>query len=723
MTMKHALTRFLVLCTATLSLREVQATDEKQEAMLPPATPVTETLCDTTITDPYRALEKLSDPDVDRWMRSEAARAREVLDGLPRREELLTKMREFDSRRKEQVYNLVISESNRYFYLKRQPGEEVGQLFWRDGFEGAETLLFDPREYAKESGADYVVSRVSPAHDGSKAAVAISADGSENSVLLVLDVETGKAFPEKIDRCRFASPSWLADNETFLYNRMRQGNLLDPKVQMDSRVLLHRVGTEPSEDRLVFSRSTHPDLQIRPEDIPGIAYDKDSGYLFGFVRNVDRRLQVYYAPAAELDNERISWTPLLEPEDNVHDFAVTDSELYLYTPEGAPNFRILQTSLFEPDLDHAVTVVDEDPDAVLTGFGVTSEGMYYTRSRNGVAAELYHAQLDGSDAKRLELPFPAGMIRLQDRGFRHPELWAVIGGWANDYRRYRYDAEKGEFVLETLSSPADYPEYENLVIRELMVRSHDGTKVPLSLIYREGLERDGRNPLLFYGYGAYGRSMSPFFNPSMLLWTHYGGILAVAHVRGGGELGDQWHLDGMKTTKENTWKDLISLAEWVTKKGYSSPEHIAATSASAGGILIGRAMTERPDLFAAMITQVGAMNPLRGEETPNGPVNVPEFGTVKDSLECRALIDMDPYLNLRKGVPYPATLVTAGINDPRVIAWQPAKFAARLQASTSSENPVLFQVDYQAGHGIGNTRTRQFESLADLLTFALWQTR
>lgn len=723
MTIQRALMLCLVLCTATLPLQEVHAAIRGLQKALPPIRPVTETICDTTITDPYRALEDLSDPEVDRWMRSEAARAREVLDGLPHREEMLAMMREFDSRRKEQVYNLVISESNRYFYLKRQPGEEVGQLFWRDGFEGNETLLFDPRKYGKESGADYVISRVSPSHDGRKAAVAVSADGSENAVLLVLDVETGRAYPEKIDRCRFASPSWLEDNETFLYNRMREGDLFDPKVQMDSRVLLHRVGTDPSEDREVFSRSTHPQLSIRPEDIPGVAYDRDSGFLFGFVRNVDRRLQVYYAPLGELDNEQINWTPLLEPEDNVHDFAVTDRELYLYTPQDAPNFKILKTSLIEPDIDHAVTVVEEDPDAVMTGFGITSEGMYYTLSRNGVEAELYYLEAGSRSARRLELPFQAGMLRLQDRGFRHPELWAVIGGWANDYRRFRYDPEAREFVLETLSSPADYPEYDALVVRELMVRSHDGTRVPLSLIYRKGLKRNGRNPLLFYGYGAYGRSMSPFFSPSMLLWTQHGGILAVAHVRGGGERGDQWHLDGMKETKANTWKDLISLAEWVTKKGYSSPEHIAATSASAGGILIGRAMTERPDLFSAMITQVGAMNPLRGEETPNGPVNVPEFGTVQDSLECRALIEMDPYLNLRKGVAYPATLVTAGINDPRVIAWQPAKFAARLQASTSSGNPVLFQVDYQAGHGIGNTRTRQFESLADLLTFALWQTR
>lgn len=255
-----------------------------------------------------------------------------------------------------------------------------------------------------------------------------------------------------------------------------------------------------------------------------------------------------------------------------------------------------------------------------------------------------------------------------------------------------------------------------------MVRSQDGVAVPLSLIYKKDLLKNGSNPVLLYSYGAYGRSMTPFFSPSMLLWTWKGGILAVPHVRGGGELGDKWHTSGMKTTKANTWKDAISAAEFLVKNGYTSPGNIAINGASAGGILVGRAITERPDLFAAAIPQVGAMNPLRAETTANGPVNVPEFGTVKIPDECRALIAMDPYLNLRDGVNYPAALITAGINDPRVIAWQPAKFAARMQAATASSKPVLLFTDFEAGHGMGNSKTKNFEALADVLSFGLWQT-
>jgi len=298
----------------------------------------------------------------------------------------------------------------------------------------------------------------------------------------------------------------------------------------------------------------------------------------------------------------------------------------------------------------------------------------------------------------------------------------IIAGWSNDYRRYRFDSVTNKFIKETLSSPAEYPEYHDLVVEELMIPSHDGVLVPLSIVYKKGMQKNSQTPAFLYGYGAYGKSITPFFSPGMLLWSDKGGVLAFAHVRGGGECGDTWHTEGMKTTKPNTWKDLISCAEYLEKNGYTGPGKIAINAASAGGILVGMALTERPDLFAAVIAQVGAMNPLRGEESPNGPVNVPEFGTVKNREECKALIAMDPYLHIRDHIAYPATLVTTGLNDPRVIAWQPAKFAARLQQANSSNKPILFFADDKAGHGMGNSKTKEFETLADVLSFGLWQT-
>ena len=722
--MKKAVPLFLALFLLLTAYSQKTWADEYPSAgmfLKAPVKIVEETYCGKRIADPYRYMENLKDPLVQQWLRAQAEHARSVIEKIPGRSSLIEKMQDFDSRKSSKVYNLVITDTDRYFYLKRTPSEETGKLYYRDGYTGDETLLFDPSGMANNSGK-YVISNISPTDDGSKVAVSVAADGSEDDIVLIMDVETRTLYPEKIDRCRFASPSWLPDGSAFLYNRLQKSEKHAIDIQKNSKVYLHTVGSTPSADREIFSSATNPELNIRPEDIPFVHYDKDSKHLYAFVQNVDRRLTVYYAPVSELARQKIAWKPLLKTEDNIHDFAVTEKDLYLYTPEKAPNFKVLKTSLLQPDISNAETIIPEAPDAVLTSFSLTSNGIFYTLSKNGVKVEFYRKGFGRKKAKKIKLPFAAGTIHLSSKGFMFPDVWVVISGWSSDYKRYRYDDASHSFTYETLSSPAEYPEYENLVVKEVMVKSHDGVQVPLSLVYKKGLKKDGGNPVLFYGYGAYGKSLKPFFSPSFLLWAHKGGILAVTHVRGGGELGDAWHKAGMKSTKPNTWKDLISSAEYVINKNYSSPAHIAINSASAGGILVGKAMTERPDLFAAVIPQVGTMNPLRGEETPNGPVNAPEFGTVKDSLECLALIEMDPYLSIREGNDYPAALVTAGINDPRVIAWQPAKFAARLQAASASAKPVLFYTDFESGHGIGDTKTKQFETLADVLSFAFWQT-
>jgi prolyl oligopeptidase len=503
---------------------------------------------------------------------------------------------------------------------------------------------------------------------------------------------------------------------------LQSDNVHDPNREKDSKTYLHTLGTDPAKDKEVFSRELYPDLGIKPEDFPVVEYNRHNQYLFGFAFTVDSRLKAYYAPANELMKERINWKPLFKPEDEVYWFASTYKDIYIYTPKDAPNFKLLKTNLRNPDLATATVVIPENAEKKLEEFAVTKEGVYYTLSSNGVEKELYRIANGKTVAEQIPLPFKAGSIYLQTKNFKYPDVWIYASGWTNDQIRYRYLSTGKVFKEEHLSSKAQYPEYQDLVVEELMVPSHDGVKVPLSLVYKKGIQKNGNNPVLFIGYGAYGASMNPFFSPNFLLFTHAGGIFAIAHVRGGGELGDKWYKSGFKTTKYNTWKDLIACADYMVKEKYTSPKKIAINSASAGGILIGRAMTERPDLFAAAIPEVGCMNPVRAENSPNGPVNVPEFGTVKDSAEFMALLEMDAYHHIKDGENYPATLVTAGINDPRVIAWQPAKFAARLRSANKSGKPILFLPDFQAGHGIGDTKTKQFESIADVLAFALWQT-
>ena len=264
-------------------------------------------------------------------------------------------------------------------------------------------------------------------------------------------------------------------------------------------------------------------------------------------------------------------------------------------------------------------------------------------------------------------------------------------------------------------------DFSGVAVTRVKVEREDAIAVPLSIIHRKGLKLDGNNPTLLSGYGAYGIRIEPRFTPQWLAWIERGGVMALAHVRGGGEYGDAWHRAGQKLTKPNTWRDFIACAEWLIANGYTDRAHLAGTGGSAGGILIGRAITERPDLFAAAVSNVGMHDTLRAETTANGPPNIPEFGTTRDEEGFRGLYEMSPYHHVQEGTRYPAVLLTTGINDPRVDSWEPGKMAARLQAATSSGKPVLLRVDYAGGHGIGATRNQVSDELVDRFAFLFWQ--
>ena len=689
------------------------APDVKQKPPLATIDVVTETLFGKEISDPYRYMENLKDTTVINWFKSQAKYTREILNNISGRQGLIDKMKEFDSRKSEVISSLRITENDKYFYLKRTPKDETGKLFFSEGFKGDEKLLFDPESY-KNDTLSYVISGHSPSLDGSKVAFEIAPNGSESSELLILNVDTKKLYPEVIDRCWFASPSWLSDNNSFFYNRLNSSDVHDKKRELNSKSFLHKLNDSPDKDIEVLSNSKYPELGIKGKEFPLVFY--------GFVVTVDSRLKVFIASEEELKKDKISWKTLIKQEDEIYNFKVNNGEIYAYTPKNASNFKIIKTSLNNPDFEYAEIIVAENTDAKLESFGLTSDGLYFTRSINGVKKQLYFQKYGNNEANELKLPIDAGRINLSTKSINYSEIWVTLAGWTNDYVRYRYDISSNEFVIETLSALAEFPEYENLIVEELMVSSHDGVKVPLSLIYNKNLKMDGNNPVFIYGYGSYGSSINPFFNPSFFLPITKGAILAIAHVRGGGELGDAWYKAGYKTTKPNTWKDLIACSEYLIDKRYTASKKIAIYASSAGGILIGRAMTERPDLFGAAIPRVGCMNTMRAEFSPNGPVNIPEFGTIKDSVECMALYEMDSYHHIVDGTKYPATLIMAGMNDPRVAAWEPAKFAARLQAANTSDNPILFWVDYESGHGRGDTKTKYFERTADVLSFALWQT-
>ena len=715
---------FLLLLALTIfagTQAQTGAAATQQTAQLPAITPkpAVDEYFGVKITDPYRNIENLEDPEVKTWMKAQADHARQTLDGIPGRAALIDKMKDFDGRKASRVADLRILENDRYFYLKTRPQDQQPKLYQRDGYKGTETLLFDPETH--EKGKVYTINGFSPSRDGSKVAFAISEKGSELGHVLIMEVKTKKLYPEKLERARNAD-GWLPDGNSFTYTPLNNNNVKDMAARQNTRSMLHKVGTPQSQDKDVFSSKSYPGLGIKPEEYPFLIYDKDTKLVYGGLGTVERYHKGYYAPASEITKPKVAWKPLFMPAQEVTNFVADGKYFYFTTSKNTPRQKLMRMPIAAIDADKAETLVPESADEALEDFTVTKDGLYFTRTRNGVEALLYFVPTGSKTVEKIPLPQTAGTLALLAKDVKSPDLWVSVRGWTTDTKRYRYDAATKQFAPEPISSEAQYPEYANLTVEEIMVPSHDGVLVPLSIVYDKKLQKNGSNPVMMYGYGAYASSMTPFFSPNLLLWTQQGGIFAVPHVRGGGELGEAWHKAGQKTTKPNTWKDLIACAEYLVTNNYTAPQKIAISGGSAGGILIGRAMTERPDLFAAALPDVGCMNAVRMENSPNGPVNAPEFGTIAKEDECKALIEMDAYLHLKEGVKYPATLVTAGFNDPRVIAWQPAKFAARLQASTASGKPVLFLTDYEAGHGMGDSKQKQFESLADLLAFALWHT-
>jgi len=295
----------------------------------------------------------------------------------------------------------------------------------------------------------------------------------------------------------------------------------------------------------------------------------------------------------------------------------------------------------------------------------------------------------------------------------------VLGGWTRASRHYLLEEGRVRDLDLAPVGPFDAP--EGIVAREARVKSHDGVEVPVSILVGRDTKLDGRSPLLLYGYGAYGNVEEPSWSPRLVAWLERGGVFAIAHVRGGGVFGDAWRRAGWKSTKPNTWKDGIAVAEWLIANGYASKERVAIYGGSAGGIFVGRAITERPDLFRSAVIAVGNVDSLRSETRANGAANVPEYGTVKKEDEFRALLAMSPYANVKGGTRYPAVLFEHGVNDIRVDVWMALKLASRIAASTTGNAPVLLRLDYDAGHGAGATREQTLRQVADRWSFVLWQ--
>ncbi len=693
-----------------------------QASLATPASPrpVTDDLFGTKVEDPYRYLENLQDPEVAAWFKAQNDQTRRILASIPSRDSLLARIRRLDESASARVSDVRRLPGGRIFYQKRAASEDMPKLYVREGFAGQERLLVDPAAFARGGGSKYSINYYGPSFDGRYIAFGVSPAGSEDAVLHVVDGTTGKETGDTIDRAQFGNPAWLPDNRSFVYNRLQK---LGPKSAptdryLESRSYLHVLGQEPSKDVAVFGIGVSPTVPIKPEDIPFVVTSPATTWALAVVAHgVQNEATIYIAPVAAVRATPVGWKKVCDVDAAVTAADIHGDDLVLLSHKDASRFKVLHTTAANPDVAHADVVVPAG-EQVIRAFS-TAEDALYVQALDGGIGRLLRVPY-GSKPEGVELPLN-GTVRLAAADPRVAGVMLDLTSWTKANAIYAYDPQSKQVTDTGLQpiGPNDAP--TDLESAEVKVKSYDGTLVPLSITHKKGLKADGSNPTLLAGYGSYGITEDPSFDPKLLAWYEAGGVYAVAHVRGGGEYGEDWHLAGKGLNKPNTWKDFIACAQFLIDDRLTDSAHLGGIGGSAGGITIGRAITDRPDLFAAVIDAVPASDMVRMELTPNGPPNVPEFGSVKTPEGFKALYEMSAYHHVKDGTRYPAVLVTTGWNDPRVISWEPGKMAARLQAATTSGRPVLLRVDYEAGHGVGTGKAQRQQELADEWSFLLWQ--
>ncbi len=677
----------------------------------------TNTYWGVTYHDPYRWLEYIDKPEVESWFRQQADLTNSVLNKLNGRDELIAEWKKLDKLQPPRI-NSIIYENGRYFYHKRNPGEIVSKLYYRQGINGKEELLFDPQAYI--TGKTLTIDAAIPSYDGKKLTIGYSQQGAEVTIIKVMDVDTKKFLNDSIYPS--AGPgSWTFDNKSFFYTWIKSADNKDPGSRLNSKTKLHVLGNPMSSDIDFFSNESYPEMKIDPSVYPFAFLSEDSkNYIFSGVGSVQPEITANYAPADQLHAKKIQWKTLCTPSDKlVRGFAIIGDDAYAITHNNAKNYKLIATSLKHPDWTNAVTIAAERKDQTLENVTYSKDYLLIVHS-DGINNHLSKYNFKTKKTSEVKLPY-SGTIGISCVNSKTNDCSLGITSWNRPYMEYNYNAATDALTPSSFNKPPVYPDaYKDLMVEEVEVKGHDGVMIPLSIIYKKGIKKDGLNVCLMDGYGAYGISMTPYFSMLENALAVKGVVIAYPHIRGGSEKGEEWYKAGYKTTKPNTWKDFISCAEYLIAKGYTSKSKLAGTGTSAGGILISRSITERPDLFAAAICNVGCANAMRMEFGSNGPVNIPEFGTVKDSTECRALFEMDGVQHVVAGTKYPAVICVGGWNDPRVVAWEPGKFAAALQNASTSGKPVLMKVNYDNGH-FTEDRSVTYANFADQFAFVLWQ--
>jgi len=698
---------FAIAATATDALVPLGA--PAQPAPLA-AKPVTETFFGTKVTDEYRYFEALSPETLD-WMKAQGAYTRSVLDSIPGRAALGRRVGAFTG-----SFGFIKNYAEyggRAFYQERAPGADNYDLVVRDA-KGTRKIIDIAKVMAANGGKPYAINYALVAPDGSKVAVGLSEGGSEDAAISVYDAASGAKIAGPIDRAQFGATSWSLDSKSLYFIRLKQLKLADPGTEKyrDATLVGWNLKSDPVPlygslltNGPKFTADETPVLVIEPTSPIAVLLS---------INGVQNEVKAWTAPVADAAGPNAKWTLFGDRDEGITSADAHGDELFLLSHKNAPTFQVLSVKAGKP-LAAAKALVPASPDRVIEGVHAASDGLYVLATK-GVYSQLLRVAYGSNKIEEIALP-TRGHVGEVFSDPRKPGIAVDFSSWVVAPTEYAYDPKSGTFSDLKVGARGDI-DPDKFVVSDLKAKARDGVMVPLSLVQPKGVATPQMT--VIEAYGSYGISNLADFSSRRAAFMKEGIAYGICHVRGGGELGEAWRLAGKDANKHNTWQDIIACGEDVIARGITTRTKLFIIGGSAGGITMGRAMEERPDLFAGVLDMVPAANTLRAEFSPNGPNNIPEFGTVTKEQGFKNLYDMDSLQHIQKGAKYPAIMISTGLNDPRVSPWEPAKLEAALLAAGAS-NPVLLRIDAQAGHGIGSTRTQTDALTADGIAFVKWR--
>lgn len=659
---------------------------------------IVELLHGERIPDPYRWLEDGDSTETQEWTVAQNAATRSYLDTVPARDAI--------RKRLEQLLTIgAISAPTpargRYFYQRRDGTQNQPVLYVRDGVNGADGVLLDTN--ALDAAGTTALDWYFPSEDGALLAYGLSENGSEESVLRVLQVATGVNLPDQIPDTRACDVAWLPDASGFYYTRYpREGEVPEEELQYHRAVYFHALGTDPARDPLILK-------PVQKEHWPGVAVSPDGRWVLVTVARTFDQTDLY------LQDRASGGPPVPIVRDLPHQFdgQLGRNALYIRSNIEGSNYGLYLADPERPARDQWRTIVPPRDEAVLDGVMLTRRALglsYLERA----SSRLLVADLDGGNRREVRLP---GIGSLFDWGGEPDgdELFYAFSSYTVPPSVYRVELAGMQGSLwRRVEADLDPERFE---LRQVNYPSRDGTPVTMFVVHQRGLKLNGTNPAYLTGYGGFNISMSPGFSRSLLLWMEQGGVVAVPNLRGGGEYGEAWHQGGMLGTKQNTFDDFIAAAEYLIREKYTSPRHLAVAGGSNGGLLMGAVLTQRPELFRAVVVQVPLLDMLRYHRFRIARLWIPEYGSSENPEQFAWLKAYSPLHQVRDGVGYPAVLLATAESDTRVDPLHARKMAARLQAATASDHPILLRLEARAGHGAGKPVSKVLEELVDTWSF------